>query len=440
MNVLHSSLYAAALVSCMLMLLAVQAAPAERRRRARYFFALLTLLSLNFASEWLMSNPASPAKSLWLVMVMGLALLLGPCLWLYARDVTQPEASTRVRDLSPWHAVPIFLGLLLLVPLAGKIHLGTDFQHPDTVIPIARPTWVHITMLGSILVFAIQAGYYLRASLRRLTRQASAAKTLLSDLRDRELNSLRVLVLVVGAHWVFGMARALHCLLLGKDAGYVVLLAAGEVMFTLWAAIALMRAGFTPDAEDRKLANEIGDPKYARSALDAPVRERILRKLTEAWAVHRLHLDGQITLRSLCAHLRENPHYVSQVINQDLHTSFYDLVNQQRVRDAMDVLRREPRRTVLEIAEEVGFNSKSTFNAAFRQHAGVTPSEFRRGTAPAATSLTSDTPTFTRTLDDFGAPTTSKAPSPGRDATTPPNRAHAERGRARARTAGPTGG
>jgi AraC-like DNA-binding protein len=390
MNVLHSSLYAAALVSCLLLLLAIHGAPAERRRRARYLFALLTLLSMNFASEWLMSNPASPAKSLWLVMVMGLAFLLGPCLWLYARDVTAPDASTRVRDLSSWHAVPIVVGLLLLIPLAGKIHLGTDFRHPDSLFPPSQPNLVHVTMLASILVFALQAGYYLRATLRALTRHSSAAKALLSNLKDRELNSLRVLMFVVGAHWVFGMARALHCLLLGKDAGYVVLFAVGEVMFTLWAAISLMRAGFTPEPEDRQLANEIGDPKYARSALDGPARERILRKLANTWSIDRLHLDSQLTLRSLCAHLRENPHYVSQVINQDLGLTFYDLVNRQRIQAAMDALKRGPQRTVLEIALEVGFNSKSTFNAAFRQHAGTTPSEYRRAGAAMNGALTSD--------------------------------------------------
>jgi AraC-like DNA-binding protein len=377
-TVLHSSLYAAALVSCLLLLLAIQGAPPERRRRARYLFVLLSLLTLNFACEWLMSNPASPAKSFWLVMIMGIALLLGPTLWMYAREVANPEAVSKIRDLSRWHWLPIAGGLLFLLPLMGKIHLGTDFVHPATVLPVQRPTLVHVTMLMSILVFAIQAACYLRMSRRVLTTQAKAAKALLSTLEDRELNTLRVMVLVVGAHWIFGIARTLHCLLLGKDAGWGVLFAAGEMMFTLWAAISLMRAGVSPAAGDRRLAEEIGDAKYARSALDAPTRERILRKLTEAWNVTRAHLNSQLTLRSLCTQMRENPHYVSQVINQDLRTNFYDLVNQHRIEAAKVALLRTPDRTVLEIALEAGFNSKSTFNAAFRQFVGRTPSEYRR--------------------------------------------------------------
>jgi AraC-like DNA-binding protein len=390
MTVLHSSLYAAALVSCLLLLLAIQGAPPDRRKRARYLFVLLSLLTLNFACEWMMSNPASPAKSLWLSMVMGIALLLGPSLWMYARGVANPEAVSKLSELPRWHWLPIAAGFSFLLPLVGKIHLGTDFVHPGTVLPVRQPTLVHVTMLAAILIFTVQAAFYLFLTRRVLATQAKAAKALLSTLEDRELNTLRLMVWLVGAHWVFGIARTLHCLLLGKDAGYGVLFAVGEVMFTLWAAISLMRAGFSPSAGDRRLAEEMGDAKYARSGLDAPARQRILRKLTEAWNVGRAHLNSQLTLRSLCTQIRENPHYVSQVINQDLGTSFYDLVNQHRIAAAKEALLRTPDRTVLEIALEVGFNSKSTFNAAFRQFVGSTPTEFRRDRPGEGISPTSE--------------------------------------------------
>lgn len=399
MNILQSSLYAAALVSCLLLIFAIGGAVGERRRRGKYLFALLSLLALNFGFEWLMSNPATPLKSLWLASVMGLALFLGPCLWLHARSIDAGAGAPvpRLRDLPRWHFLVAMLGLLLLLPLAGKIHFGSEFQHPDSVLPVSQPSLVHSTMLACILVFALQAGWYLRGSRRILVRHANAAKALLSDLQDRELNTLRVLILVVGVHWVFGMARAAHCLLLGKDAGYVGLFAVCEVMFTVWAAISLMRGGLPVVAADRQLANDLdkdladdrGEAKYARSALDGPARERIRRKLGEAWSQHHLHLDSQLTLRSLCAHLRENPHYVSQVINQDLQTSFYDLVNRQRIDAARDILVRSPDRAVLEIALAVGFNSKSTFNAAFRQHVGDTPSGFRRANRARGCPVTS---------------------------------------------------
>jgi len=52
-------------------------------------------------------------------------------------------------------------------------------------------------------------------------------------------------------------------------------------------------------------------------------------------------------------------------------------MTRHQVEDAMNALIAEPAKSVLDIALDVGFNSKSTFNAAFRQHAGMTPREFR---------------------------------------------------------------
>jgi AraC-like DNA-binding protein len=380
MSTLHSSLYAVALLACVLLLLASRESLRDLRQRARYLLALLGLTAANFTFEWLMSNPSTPAKPLWLALVMGMAFFLGPCLWLYARSIDE-TAPPRVRDLPRSHLAVIACGLLLLLPLVERTHLGTDFPPVGHVPDRARSLWVHGTMLAAILLCVVQAGWYLRASVAILKRHTRLAKALVSDLEDRELNALRLMILLVGAHWVVGIARTLHCLIIGADTRGIVLFAISEVMITLWAMVQLMRSTVSVKADDRRLANELAvdstESKYARSALDAPARARISRKLDEAWDAQRLHLDSQLTLRLLCERLRENPHYVSQVINQDLNTSFYDLVNRQRIRDAMNELLRQPDRPVLEIALEVGFNSKSTFNAAFRQHAGTTPTQFR---------------------------------------------------------------
>ena len=69
---------------------------------------------------------------------------------------------------------------------------------------------------------------------------------------------------------------------------------------------------------------------------------------------------------------------MSQVISQDLNTSFYELVSGYRIGEAKRLLHAAPQETVLEIAMNVGFNSKSAFHNAFRRCTGLTPSEFRR--------------------------------------------------------------
>jgi AraC-like DNA-binding protein len=89
-----------------------------------------------------------------------------------------------------------------------------------------------------------------------------------------------------------------------------------------------------------------------------------------------------LSLRSLSRQIGEKTHYVSQVINQDLGTNYYELVNRRRIQRAQELLIASPEQTVLEIALSVGFNSKSTFNTAFRRLTGMTPTDFRRKSPP----------------------------------------------------------
>ena len=57
--------------------------------------------------------------------------------------------------------------------------------------------------------------------------------------------------------------------------------------------------------------------------------------------------------------------------------SFFEFVNTVRVHEAARLLCEEPDRNILDIAMTVGFNSKSTFNLAFKRATGMTPSHYR---------------------------------------------------------------
>ena len=57
-----------------------------------------------------------------------------------------------------------------------------------------------------------------------------------------------------------------------------------------------------------------------------------------------------------------------------------DFVNEFRIKEAKSILKDPSKKefTVLEILYEVGFNSKSSFNTAFKKHTGLTPTQFRK--------------------------------------------------------------
>ncbi|TGE24915.1 AraC family transcriptional regulator [Hymenobacter aquaticus] len=103
---------------------------------------------------------------------------------------------------------------------------------------------------------------------------------------------------------------------------------------------------------------------------------RLLRHLETA----RPYLAPELTLGELAAQLRTNTSWLSRVINTGCGQNFNDFINEYRVREAEQRLRDPQFRhyTLLAVALEAGFNSKSTFNRVFKKLRGITPGEVER--------------------------------------------------------------
>lgn len=97
-------------------------------------------------------------------------------------------------------------------------------------------------------------------------------------------------------------------------------------------------------------------------------------------ATKKPYLDPSLTIRKLAADLKMNSRDLSVLINQSLNQHFFDFVNEFRIEEAKTILKNPSKKdfTVLEILYEVGFNSKSSFNTAFKKHTGLTPTQFRK--------------------------------------------------------------
>ncbi len=357
---LQPSLYSIALALCVF----CTGLLSQRRDRAarplRFFSAYLGLETLGFALELLGAHPATPYKALWLGLLMATTLLTAPLLWLALREAATGR-SPRLRDLGWPHFAVIAVGALCTFPLIATAHSASTWVDPS---PPARPwhfAYVHHGMLLCIGLFTVQAPYYLRRSHRLLRTHAP----------DAGRAWLHLPLLIVATTWVTAILRTVQCAA-HAPIEWVGISAVADVSVTIGALYLIVRREFRSPEPAAAL------PKYARSALGEDHTHRIRRKLDQACHDQHLHHDSLLNLATLSRAIGEKPHYVSQVINQDLGTTFYDFINRQRIDDACSRLRQEPETTVLEIALAVGFNAKSTFNTAFKRHTGQTPSAFRR--------------------------------------------------------------
>jgi AraC-like DNA-binding protein len=94
----------------------------------------------------------------------------------------------------------------------------------------------------------------------------------------------------------------------------------------------------------------------------------------------RPYLNPTLTLFDLSEKTSIPARSLSEVINNSLNQNFYDFVNSFRIKESQRLLSDAATRskTILEILYEVGFNTKSSFNQAFKKYTGTTPTQFKK--------------------------------------------------------------
>lgn len=92
------------------------------------------------------------------------------------------------------------------------------------------------------------------------------------------------------------------------------------------------------------------------------------------------YLDPSLTLQTLAAQMQVPSKELSILINHKMGQHFFDFINRYRIEAAAKLLQDSTKQklTVLEILYQVGFNSKSSFNTAFKNHTGFTPTQYRK--------------------------------------------------------------
>ncbi len=118
--------------------------------------------------------------------------------------------------------------------------------------------------------------------------------------------------------------------------------------------------------------------KYQRSSLKAKDIENIKGEIMEYMDREKPYLNRELTISDVAADLKIPRHFITEVINNHMGKNFYYLINEYRVEEAKKRLN-DPKYsnlTILAIAYDSGFNSKSAFNTIFKDLTGMTPSQY----------------------------------------------------------------
>jgi len=123
--------------------------------------------------------------------------------------------------------------------------------------------------------------------------------------------------------------------------------------------------------------------RYERSGLSNAEAQALKAALLAMMTRDQPYRDPDLTLPELAGRLDTTPHKLSEVLNSELSQTFYDFVNSYRVEEVRDRLAKSDSRnlSILTLAMDAGFASKSTFNQVFKKQTGQTPSTYRKALA-----------------------------------------------------------
>lgn len=138
----------------------------------------------------------------------------------------------------------------------------------------------------------------------------------------------------------------------------------------------------SPEEEFSEYNGNIKDEslKYEKSRLDDEIAQAYVRELKELMEKEKPYKDPELTLPQLAKMLNLSTNILSQVINGHCNLNFYNFINIYRAEAVIEMMKDDfyKQRSILDLAYDAGFKSKTTFNTIFKKHTGLTPSEFRK--------------------------------------------------------------
>jgi AraC-like DNA-binding protein len=188
-----------------------------------------------------------------------------------------------------------------------------------------------------------------------------------SDLEKVNLQWLRILTYGLGGIWLLVILFRNDVLILGGIVVFVFLIG----FFGVRQAVIFTPAQVPVEGDGEK-------KMYAKSGLTEEASDKLHQSLIQLMTEDALYRKSDLSINDLSSKLGVHPNYLSQIINQKEKKNFYDFVNTYRFEEfkRLIALQKNQQYTLLSLAYDCGFSSKSSFNRYFKKATGQTPSEY----------------------------------------------------------------
>ncbi len=301
-------------------------------------------------------------------MSSAFSLLYGPLLYFYFKSITQ---NYKFRTIDALHFLPTLALLIFLFP----IYSLSSQEKIKMILSIYTPykshgTIIFISKTVSLIIYAFFIG---KLKFRKQKNDSYNNSNLQPQDKWRR-TIYRIHIVYIVSYLIYGISAFGA---LGDISSFIYHAQIG-VMAMMIIYLAFMAYVRPSIFENALLKQEELLEKYQKSGLTNALSQELKENLIKLFVEDKIYKENNISLEILSKRLNTTRHNTSQIINEHFNMNFFELINKFRIREAISILKEDiyGSLNIIDIAYEVGYNNKVTFNKAFKKETSLTPSEF----------------------------------------------------------------
>jgi len=362
--------------------------------KARYMFAAMMLGFSGILLELALYHEKSWDLYVYAISFSGPLITSVPVFfYLYLRASLRFNSRVDLADIK--HPIVPLIYVAMMMPynfldVAGRKEFFDNLYNGEAVSWYLSFTPVRSIRLG---LFAVLGVFYLQLTRHEFQTDLNRKK---SDVL-KSVKKLKIIFLVMSASvaliFLFFIFRLPHGFTWLLSSLVIVIIVIISLLFIYLPALG--RNWKTPVITEREPMPEIDiEPPKQESAKNvdqeqpSSIDKRYRSSVTESVASNikldlysllnaGIYKDPSLSLKKLASELNVSTHHLSQIINEKSEGNYFDLVNSYRIDGAKQLIR-DTDFSMIDIAYEVGFNSKSTFYTEFKRRTDKTPNQYKK--------------------------------------------------------------
>jgi len=339
----------------------------------------LLFICVHLLQQYLLVTGFQSTYPFYITLGFSFPLLQGPLMFLYVATTT--SQNNRFKSVYWFHSLPFLIfSLYSILDFYFHIEIKNMFNSDEnifTAISLARS----YTILISGPLYVILSLFMLRKYRKNIAENFSYTEQI-------SLNWLRYVVLGFGFVWLLVIFLSLFFtfpVIANSVLGKMIYISLTIMVFfvgyngikqqVIYKSNPLTKIKVY-DAYPTDLT--INKEQYKHSVLTQKEAKEYLGKMLDYFKNEKPYLNGKLSLNDVAKHLDISTNHLSQIINEQLGKNFYDFVNEYRIQEVKSLLCDSEYKnlTLVAIAFESGFNSKTSFNVVFKKITGLTPSQY----------------------------------------------------------------